>query len=588
MKVDMEIELIEREGAVQESPEMMVAFALLEVIYDENGRPCDHRYLAANPAFETYSGLTRDRVLGKTIREVFPDLDPVWIETYGRVATTGESVHLESYVQPIERWLEVTAFRIRPGQVGVTFFDVTERKRAEEVRERLAAVAESSDDAIIGKTLDGVITSWNRGAEHLFGYSSSEAVGKPMKMLIPPEGANEEPEMLARIGRGESVEHFETVRVRKDGKTIDVSVTISPIRDSRGAIVGAAKIARDITERKRAEQALHESQEQFRLLLDGVKDYAIYMLDVEGHVISWNEGGTRIKGYRSEEILGKHFSCFYLPEDREADKPSRELREAVSTGRFEEQAQRVRKDGSAFWADVVITPMYDDSGTLRGFSKVARDITERKAAEREIRKLNDELEQRVIQRTAQLEAANKELEAFTYSVSHDLRAPLRHISGFSKILTEEYGSSLAPEAQHHLQRIQEGTRRMGLLVDDLLNLGRVGRHEVRLQVTGLNAVANEVIAELKPECAGRQVEWKTDNLPFVECDPALMKQVFQNLLVQRAQIHPAPQCGRHRDRTGDASRDAGGVRARQRRRLQHEVCRQAIRRVSTPAPSGGF
>jgi light-regulated signal transduction histidine kinase (bacteriophytochrome) len=159
-----------------------------------------------------------------------------------------------------------------------------------------------------------------------------------------------------------------------------------------------------------------------------------------------------------------------------------------------------------------------------------RARVERSQAEQEVRRLNDELEQRVIQRTAQLEAANKELEAFTYSVSHDLRAPLRHISGFSKILTEEYGPSLAPEAQHHLQRIQEGTRRMGLLVDDLLNLGRVGRHEVRLQVTGLNSIVNEVVAELRPEYEGRQVEWKIGSLPFVECDPALMKQVFQNLL----------------------------------------------------------
>lgn len=129
-----------------------------------------------------------------------------------------------------------------------------------------------------------------------------------------------------------------------------------------------------------------------------------------------------------------------------------------------------------------------------------------------------------------MEASNKELEAFTYSVSHDLRAPLRHISGFSKILTEEFGSNLPAEAQHHVQRIHEGTRRMGLLVDDLLNLGRIGRHEVRLQVAGLNSIVNEVVDELKPEWAGRQVAWRVDNLPFVECDPALMKQVFQNLL----------------------------------------------------------
>jgi len=692
--------------------------------------------------------------------------------------------------------------------------DVTERVQAEAVREHLAAVVDSSDDAIISKDLNGTINAWNRGAEKVFGYPASEALGKPMLMLIPPERVNEESDILARIRRGESVEHFETVRVRKDGKKIDVSATISPIRNSSGAIVGASKIARDTSERKRIEAALFESQERFRLLLDGVKDYAIYMLDSEGNVISWNEGAVRIKGYRSEEILGKHFSCFYTAQAIEAGKPARELQESVSKGRFEEEAWRVRKDGSTFWASVVITPMYDDRGSLRGFCKVARDITERKrtedalreqaqvldsaqvfvrdmesrvvfwprgaekiygftpqealgilshdlfhtqfpeplevvekklfetgmwegelihtrrdgrvivvssawvlhrnsqgqpiriletniditerksaeqqlagqaeelsrqseellrsqqaletqslmlqsvldsmaeglvaadeqgkfiiwnpaavkilglqaanvssgewsahyglyledmvtpfpadqlplvrairgeassaqmfvrnpeldegtwievgggplkdkngavrggvvafrdisqrrADEQVIRKLNEELEERVIQRTAQLEASNKELEAFTYSVSHDLRAPLRHISGFSKMLTEEYGPTLPAEAQHHLQRIQEGTRRMGLLVDDLLNLGRIGRHELRLQAAGLESVAGEVIAELKAECEGRKVEWRMDSLPFVECDPGLMRQVFQNLLSNALKFtRPRPQ-----------------------------------------------
>jgi PAS domain S-box-containing protein len=420
------------------------------------------------------------------------------------------------------------------------------------------------------------------------------------------------------------------------------------------AVWTASVVDRTQREREQAEQVRRDSEERFRLLLDGVKDYAIYMLDPEGRVISWNAGAENVKGYRAEEILGQHVSCFYTAKDRENDKPKQELQTAISQGRFEDRGERVRKNGSAFWANVVIAPVRDETGTLRGFSKVvcditqrkraeeevrkaslyartlleasldplvtisregkitdvnraaeeatglsrerligsdfsdyftqpekarqgyeqvfaggsvrdyalairhssgkltdvlynatlfkneageiegvfaaARDVTERKRAEEEVRRLNDELEQRVIQRTAELAAANQELEAFTYSVSHDLRAPLRHISGFSKILTEEYGSSLAPGAQHHLQRIQEGTRRMGLLVDDLLNLGRIGRHEVRLQITGLDAIVNEVIAELKPECAGRQVEWKIDNLPFVECDPALMKQVLQNLL----------------------------------------------------------
>jgi PAS domain S-box-containing protein len=304
-------------------------------------------------------------------------------------------------------WVDATIVPLldsegKPRQYITIRTDITERKRLEEIRERLAAVVESSDDAIISKTLDGTITAWNFGAEKVFGYSSAEAVGKSLGMLLPPERANEESDILARIVRGESVEHFETVRLRKDGKRIDVSATISPIKDSSGAIVGASKIARDITERERAEEV--------------------------------------------------------------------------------------------------------------------------------IRQLNDELEQRVAERTAQLEAANQELEAFSYSVSHDLRAPLRHISGFSQLLVEEFGATLAPGARHYLDRIQAGTQNMGVLVDELLHLARVGRHAVNRRRTKLNEVVEAVIAMLQPESAGRQVEWAISDLPEAECDPVLVRQIFQNLL----------------------------------------------------------
>jgi light-regulated signal transduction histidine kinase (bacteriophytochrome) len=172
----------------------------------------------------------------------------------------------------------------------------------------------------------------------------------------------------------------------------------------------------------------------------------------------------------------------------------------------------------------------DEDGVIRGGVVAFRDITQRKTDEREICKLNDELEERVIQRTAELEEANKELEAFTYSVSHDLRAPLRHITGFTRILVEEFGASLPEGAQHHLQRIEHGARRMGLLVDDLLNLTRVGRQSLSVQVTGLSSIVKDVVSLLEPETEGRKLEWKIAELPFVECDPNLVRQVFQNLV----------------------------------------------------------
>jgi PAS domain S-box-containing protein len=288
-----------------------------------------------------------------------------------------------------------------------------------------------------------------------------------------------------------------------------------------------AELERRVDERT---SALRESEERFRLLFDVVKDYAIYMLDPTGRVLSWNAGAERMKGYSSEEIIGRDFACFYTPEAQACGKPRQELDQALSKGRFEEEALRVRKDGNAFWAQKTITPIYEDGGALRGFSVIARDNTERRNAEEEIRNLNQQLEQRVHERTAELEATNKELEAFTYSVSHDLRAPLRHIAGFSKMLIEEAGGSLKPEARHYLQRIQEGTHRMGALVDDLLSLTRIGRHELRVQVTGIESIISDVIDELRPDTEDRTIKWKVGALPFVEGDPALLKVVFQNLL----------------------------------------------------------
>ena len=182
------------------------------------------------------------------------------------------------------------------------------------------------------------------------------------------------------------------------------------------------------------------------------------------------------------------------------------------------------------WIEATANPLRDKDGILRGGVVAFRDISQRRADEREIRKLNDELEQRVRERTTQLEAANKELEAFSYSVSHDLRAPLRHIDGFSRLLTEEFGPSLEPAAQHYVNRIQAGTRQMGLLVDELLDLARLGRHALNLRPTGLSALVAEVVAILQPEINGREVEWLISDLPQLDCDPVLVTQVFQNLL----------------------------------------------------------
>src|ERR1700733_2551764 len=412
--------------------------------------------------------------------------------------------------------------------------EIADRRRAQEIAERLAAVVESSDDAIISKTLDGTITAWNRGAEKVFGYSSAEAVGQPMALLLPPERAEEEYGILAQIRRGESVQHFETVRVRKDGKKIDVSVTISPISDSMGAIVGASKIARDITARKRAEEALETQTLMLQSVLDSMGE-GLIAADQDGHFLIWNDSANKLMGRKASNLPTEQWTPYYkvfLPDEITPYPPDRlplvrALHgESVQVELMVEHPDRANR----VCLEVTARPLKDNQGNLRGGVAVLRDITERKTAEREVQALNQSLEARVIERTAEMKAANKELEAFTYSVSHDLRAPIRHISGFAKILGEKFRSSLPAEAHEHLQLIVQAARRMGQMVDAMLKLDPLGRQELTVKVTGLSSLVEDAITLLAPETEGRQVEWKIGQLPFVECDPILMPHVFQNLI----------------------------------------------------------
>jgi PAS domain S-box-containing protein len=835
-------------------------------------------------------------------------------------------------------WVDTTVIPFldsdgKPRQYMAIRADITARKLGEEVRERLAAVVDSSDDAIISKTLNGTVVDWNPGAEKVFGYSAAEIVGKPILVLLPPERIHEESDILARIKRGESVDHFETVRVRKDGTNIDVSVTISPIRDSNGAIVGASKIARDITERKKAEEALREKERSlsesqriahigswsydlkvpaarivwsdelyrlygvssdtfvptmesllslivcedrspiqewvaacasggkpaemdFRILLpdgtvrvfrccgelqcdsdnqptrmvgtaqditerslqdealrkseafleqtgrlagfggwdidiatntviwgtetyrilgadlayrptlqealdlytpefrpvivaavekasvdgegwdleasligldgrfiwarvvgtvefadgkpvrligvfqditariaaqqaveeaqsrtalattssgigiwdwdlrggefncdtlvyqlfglkpecdkvhdlafwagrvhpqdraaveqalqdciDGIKPYdteyrnvwddgsihhirgsgkairdrngvALRMVgtsmditkqkrsqadlaqqaeelrrsrqalesqavmlqavldsmveglvatDQDGNFILWNPAAERIMGLGATNLPSTEWSAHYglfLPDTITPIPPGetpleRTLRgEAVTTEIF------VRRAGVdvGVWLEANGSPLIDKDGVRRGGVLAFRDISRRKTDELVIRNLNDELEERIAKRTEQLEASNRELEAFSYSVSHDLRTPLRHVAGFSRILVNDFGPVMTVEAREHLQHIEDAVGRMGLLIDALLKMAVLRRQSLRLSQSELNPVVDDVISMLQPECDGRDVEWRIGKLPALNCDPILMAQVFQNLL----------------------------------------------------------
>jgi len=400
--------------------------------------------------------------------------------------------------------------------------DITERKQVESAAAQLAAIVETSDDAIIGKDLQGVVASWNVGAEKLFGYQACEIVGQPIMRLIPPERHQEEEEILNRVKRGESVKHFDTERVCKDGSMVPISVTVSPIKNSNGKIIGASKVARDITERKLAEEALRASEARYRMLFDYAPD-GIVIVDSKGYYLDANASICRTLGYTRDEFIGLNASDVVAPE--EIPHIGQALDVIKTKSEYQREWQFRRKDGSVFAVDTIATAMPD--GNLLA---MIRDITERKQAQEAIHQLNSELEQRVIERTVQLEAANKELEAFSYSVSHDLRAPLRAVDGFSQAVLEDYGPLLPEPCREDLQTIRNGAQKMGQLIDDLLTFSRLSRLPLSKSAVDTGKLVRSVLGELNYKQKGRQIDLRIAALAPCQADPALLKQVWVNLL----------------------------------------------------------
>ena len=366
------------------------------------------RFLAVNKAAIQGYGYSQKEFLSMTIKDIRPAEDiPALLNVVGNISPGLEVAGIwrhrkkDGTVIDVEITTHSLIFDERRAEI-VLANDITERKRNEEMIVRLASIVESSEDAIFSKNLDGVITSWNQGAERLYGYSATEVMSCSVSMLMATDRKEELSLILGRLRRGESIEHFETTRLKKSGEQIDVSLTVSPIKNSSGAIIGASTIARGITERKRAEE--------------------------------------------------------------------------------------------------------------------------------QIRRLNETLEQRVAERTTQLLAANKELEAFSYSVSHDLRAPLRHINGFSQALLEDYADKLDEEGKGYLREVRAASREMAQLIDDVLQLARVTRSEMHSEVVNLSETARLVVAELHKGDAERAVAVTVEEGIVARGDKRLLRIMFSNLL----------------------------------------------------------
>jgi PAS domain S-box-containing protein len=412
----------------------------------------------------------------------------------------------------------------------IAFHDITERKQAEEALRRQSLLFENMTDAAIIVDPDRRILDWNAAAERIFGYTKAEVLGHTPSILHTADEAarliQEMQEALMQHGRWSG----EVRVIRKDGTTGVCETVVVPVCDEHGKLLGQIGVNRDITERKRAQEALAAERNLLRTLIDNLPDH-IYTKDMACCYVISNAANLRMLGATmEEEVVGRTVFDFFPQEVAQQYHADDRLVLTAETPVFNHEEPFVDQDGNQGWYATTKVPLRDIQGKIVGLVGISHDITERKRVEEEIKRLNAELEQRVVDRTAQLQAANRELETFSYSVSHDLRAPLRSIDGFSQALLEDYGNTLDAQGQDYLQRIRGAAQRMAELIDALLGLSRVTRAELSREPVDLTAMAHTIAADLQRSEPNREVEFVIADGLTASGDVRLLRVALENLL----------------------------------------------------------
>ena len=505
--------------------------------------------LYSNPAATVLTGYSFDELLNKHLSLIYQNTDDAVKAEYelGLAFKKGK-FSTESWKRKKDEsrfWAEMTITPIHDELndfIGYSCIldDISKRKQYElqlrQSEESFRLMVERVRDyAIFMLDTTGHIMTWNDGANRIKGYTAGEIIGKHFSVFYTGEDMKSNKparELNIAIQTGKYEE--EGWRVRKDGSVFWANVVITALFNEQNRHIGFSKVTRDLTERRLNEESLRQSEERYRSLVEQVIDYDICMLDEKGRIISWNEGAKKIKGYTSEEIIGKYFSIFYTEEDILNGKPAYELSIARKEGKYEEEGWRLRKDGSRFWANVVITAVYNAGNALLGYSKVTRDLTERKEAEKALRESYEgyrKIAHELKSTNEELSYANQELEQFTSIVSHDLQEPVRTIKSFLQLMQIKLNEERYDDLRTYIGKSITAASRMRELIQNLLHYSQLGKVEIVKEKVEVKDLLNEVVQNLKTliEKSNAQISIETD-VDTLEGDRVQLVQLIQNLL----------------------------------------------------------